>query len=314
MRRWPCLVFRFAALLTVIAGISGPALAAADVVALAHDAYIFTFPLYEVYRIRYLAECAPENPRRSVPNAFRHRRELTDYTSRVVTTPNSDTLFSNAFLDLAAGPLLLQVPEIADRYYSLAFMDFYTNNFTYIGSRTTGSSAGKYVIVGPGWNGVAPADATVIRAPTNAVWVLGRLHVNGTADDLDRVHREQDGLQLSPLDRPAGPVGCHGPAIDASNPWNYFTVAAAALTENPPPARDAPMLAHLAAIDVGPGRHFDPARFDPTTQQAILDGIETARQQIESTDIHGKIVNGWAYPPPGIGNFGSDYVLARQSR
>src|SRR5580704_487950 len=114
MSRWLRCAYWLRALLPIIAGINGPALAADDVASLARDAYIFSFPLYEVYRIRYLAECAPENPRRSVPNAFRHRRELTDYTSRVVTTPNSDTLFSNAFLDLAAGPPLLQVPEIAD--------------------------------------------------------------------------------------------------------------------------------------------------------------------------------------------------------
>jgi hypothetical protein len=120
------------------------AMAADDLAAMARDAYIFTFPLYESYRIRYLAQCSPLNREPSLPNRFRHRREPADRHSRSVTTPNADTLYSSAFLDLSAGPLLLEVPDMADRYFSLTLMDFYTNNFATIGSRTTGGKGGKF--------------------------------------------------------------------------------------------------------------------------------------------------------------------------
>src|ERR1700730_1563973 len=118
---------------------------------ISRDAYIYTFPLHELYRLRYLALYNPINPQRVRVNQFVHRRELSDHTSRRVTTSNNDTIYSSSFLDLSRRPLILDVPDIADRYYSLAFMDFYTNNFACIGTRMAGAQAGKYVIAGPGW-------------------------------------------------------------------------------------------------------------------------------------------------------------------
>jgi hypothetical protein len=218
MHHWAFLAGSAALLLAMGGGSSSANSAPAtdDLTAVARDSYVFTFPLYEMYRIRYLALCSPLNPRRAVPNTFRHRRELADATSRAVTAPNADTLYSSAFLDLSQGPLLLQVPAIADRYYSLAFMDFYTNDFAYVGTRATGSGAGQYLIAGPNWTGssLPPEINGVIHAPTSAVWLLGRFAVAGP-QDLPAVHREQDELQLSPYD--AGglpPRSCTGPPVD----------------------------------------------------------------------------------------------------
>jgi hypothetical protein len=296
-------------LLAAIAGASRErAVAADDLAAVAHDAYIFTFPLYENYRLRYQLIYNPANPRRATVNQFGHRRELSDHTSRAVTTPNADTLYSSAFLDLSQGPLRLEVPEIADRYYSLAFMDAYTDNFAYVGTRTTGRHAGKYLITGPGWSGSPPRGATLISAPTNAVWLLGRFLVTGS-QDLPQVHRDQDGLRLSPLDPAAPPPASTGPAPSPDDPWNYFAVVNYALTENPPPAGDKPMVDRIAAIGIGPGRHFDPDRFTEPERQAILAGVAAAKRQIAAAEITGKVVNGWAYPAAGLGNFGTDYVL-----
>ena len=278
---------------------------AEDLTAVARDGYIFTFPLYEMYRVRYLAERAPFRTER---NVFHHRRELADHTTRAVTTPNADTLYSSSFLDLSPGPLLLEVPEIADRYYSLAFLDFYTNNFANVGTRATGGHAGTYLIAGPGWTGTLPPNTSVIRSPTNAVWLLGRFLVTGP-QDLAAIHREQDGLKLSPVASGGLPASLGGPAVLPNDPWNYFAVANDVLTENPPPARDAAIIARMAAIDVGPGRHFDPSHFDAQAQQELLAGIAEAKQQIATRQIRGKTVNGWAYPAPGIGNFGIDYLL-----
>lgn len=307
MLRFP-LVTGGIALLLAIGSLGGKPAAADDLASVARDAYIFTFPLYEMYRVRYLAQYSPANPRRALPNEFRHRRELSGPSDRAVTTPNADTLYSSAFLDLSRGPLLLEAPEIADRYYSLAFMDFYTNNFANIGTRTTGGHAGAFLIAGPGWTGAAPGGAPVIRSPTNALWLLGRFLVTGS-QDLEAIHREQDGLKLSPLGGGNLPASLGGPAVQPNDPWNYFAAVDDALTENPPPARDAAIVTRISAIDIGPGRHFDPTRFDAQAQQALLAGVAEAKQQIATRQISGKTVNGWAYPSPGIGNFGTDYLL-----
>ncbi len=50
-----------------------------------------------------------------------------------------------------------QVPEVPeDRYYVLQWIDLFTYNFAYVGSRTTGNGAGAYMVAGPGWQGETP--------------------------------------------------------------------------------------------------------------------------------------------------------------
>ena len=301
-------VCSIAALFAVMLGGAPGAGAGDDLAAAARDAYIYAFPLHEMYRIRYQALYQPANPQRAAVNRFLHRRELSDHTSRRVTTPNNDTIYSSAFLDLSQGPLVLDVPDIADRYYSLAFMDFYTNNFAYVGTRTTGGQAGKYVIAGPGWKGAGlPEGSRLIASPTNAVWLLGRFLV-ADASDLPNAHRLQDKLKLEPLAASDTPI-FDGPAIDPNDAWNYFAVVNHALTQNPPPERDAAMVARMAAIDVGPGQRFDAGRFDETQQKALLAGIADAKRLIAAKSLSGKVVNGWAYGVPGVGNFATDYLL-----
>ncbi len=71
-----------------------------------------------------------------------------------VTGVNRDTLIVIGWLDLTKGPLVLHVPEMAGRYYSVQFTDPSKNsNFAYVGTRTTGTHAGGYLITGPGWKG-----------------------------------------------------------------------------------------------------------------------------------------------------------------
>ena len=78
--------------------------------------------------------------------------------------------------DLRTEPLVLTVPPIeADRYYSLQFIDGYTYNFAYVGSRTTGNGGGNYLLAGPQWKGDTPEGIDqVIRADTELAFVLYR--------------------------------------------------------------------------------------------------------------------------------------------
>src|SRR5216684_146851 len=97
-------VCSIAALFAVMLGGAPGAGAGDDLAAAARDAYIYAFPLHEMYRVRYQALYNPANPRRAAVNRFLHRRALSDHTSRGVTTPNNDTIYSSAFLDLSQGP------------------------------------------------------------------------------------------------------------------------------------------------------------------------------------------------------------------
>src|SRR5580693_3122030 len=108
------------------------------------QAYVYGYPLIEMYRIRFKGVCDPDNTQRVPLNRFRHRRELLDHTATTVVAPNNDTLYSSAWLDLAKEPLVLDVPDTKGRYYVMQFMDFYTNNFAYVGKRATGTAPGSF--------------------------------------------------------------------------------------------------------------------------------------------------------------------------
>jgi hypothetical protein len=104
--------------------------------------------------------------------------------SKLATTGvNRDTLMAAGWLNLRKGPQLLHVPDATGRYYSVQFTDPSTNtNFAYVGTRTTGTQAGNYLITGPNWTGQVPSGTTQIPSPNNSVLVFGRLLVYADSD------------------------------------------------------------------------------------------------------------------------------------
>lgn len=230
---------------------------------LAREAVLYTMPLYEMARMR-AANCprrdvlgkfagtTPESTLRWI-NHFVHTRQLLGPQHRQVVSPNNDTLYTNAWLDLSQGPLLLRVPDSGDRYYVLGLLDFYTNPFGYIGTRTTSNAAGTYLLHGTNWIGDAPAGVTPVACPTDAVWLMGRIMIAGI-NDLPAAHAFQDAFELvrpdgSNAHRPFN-VGMQ-PNEHVGDPRKYVDVVARALRENPPPAAEAAMVTRFAAVGIG---------------------------------------------------------------
>ena len=120
--------------------------------------------------------------------------------SKLVTTGvNRDTLYTAGWLDLSQGPLVLHVPDMNDRYYSVQFTDPSKNtNFAYVGKRTTGTQAGDYLITGRGWNGQVLSGMTRISSPNNSVLVIGRVLV-ASDSDLSTAYDLSKQIQLTPL-------------------------------------------------------------------------------------------------------------------
>jgi hypothetical protein len=117
----------------------------------------------------------------------------------ITTGVNRDTLYTAGWLDLSKGPLVLHVPDMNDRYYSVQFTDPSKNiNFAYVGKRTTGTQAGDYLITGPGWKGQVPSDMTLISSPNNSVLVFGRVLVESNSD-LATAYDLSKQIQLMPL-------------------------------------------------------------------------------------------------------------------
>lgn len=112
---------------------------------------------------------------------------------------NHDTLATAGWLDLSQGPLVLHVPDMNDRYYSVQFTDPSNNtNFAYVGKRTTGTQAGDYLIAGPGWKRQVPGGMKQISSPNNSVLLLGRVLVYSDSD-LSTAYDLSKQIQLTPL-------------------------------------------------------------------------------------------------------------------
>jgi hypothetical protein len=111
---------------------------------------------------------------------------------------NHDTLLTVGWLDLSQGPQVLHVPDFSGRYYSVQFTDPFDVDFAYVGSRTTGTQAGDYLITGPGWNGQVPGGMTQIASPNNSVLILGRVLVESDSD-LSTAYDLSKQIQLTPL-------------------------------------------------------------------------------------------------------------------
>ena len=116
---------------------------------------------------------------------------------------NLDTLYVAGWLDLSKGPLVLRVPDMAGRYYSVQFTDPSNNtNFAYVGKRTTGTEAGDYLITGPKWKGKgqSPGGMKQILSPSNSVIVIGRVFVKSDSD-LPTAYQLAKQIRLTPLNQ-----------------------------------------------------------------------------------------------------------------
>ena len=191
----------------------------------ARDAWLFALPLIEVSTRR-----ARPNPNSGQPasiNAFTHGRSLADPTTRGVTTPNNDTLYSNAFIDTTKGPVSLDIPDCGPRYLSVQIMDMYTDNNFILSPRSPGGAAGTWRLIPPQAESQSARD---LRLSTPHGWLIARIVVDGRRD-LPAVHAIQDRLQL------------HGPpALPPINkatslsPWPTYFAAAAELLKSDPAA------------------------------------------------------------------------------
>jgi hypothetical protein len=86
------------------------------------EAFVYAYPYYEFMWLRDQALHDPQSLTYTQLNRFRHQRHLATPSDRWANGPIRDTFYSTAWVDLGPAPVLLSLPDTADRYYVLVLV------------------------------------------------------------------------------------------------------------------------------------------------------------------------------------------------
>ncbi len=309
---------------------------------LAVQAYIYGFPWLYLSQLRWLwtseagkkiQETEGGEAIYAPINSFWYADRLASSGDSTGGSPNTDTLYSIAWCDLANEPLVISVPEVDDRYYCIELSGIDSDTFGYVGTRATGSLAGNYLLASPNWKGSIDrynekADASkkildILPRPFyDSILLLGRTGITtGTKVDIEKANQIQQQYTLTTLsDWMSGESNSKTPKAQLSIGLSYNDTKGAwytinnAMTECPPGvypsiAQDQ-MIEFFAQIGIGPNQ-------DMRTQSAEdLEVLQLAAQDAlqilkVSSSKSSNIVNGWNYPPVYMGKAGQvgDYLV-----
>lgn len=265
-----------------------PGVSPAEARAIAKEAYIYGFPIVDNYRVQHAYWMDKTNPEYKGPfNEIWNSARLFSPADKAIQTPNSDTLYSFIGADLRSEPLVLTVPAIEkERYFSVQLIDYYTFNFDYIGTRTTGNGGGSFLLAGPGWKGETPKGVKkVFRCETELAFPGYRTQLFNP-DDIDNVRKVQAGYKVQPLSAFLGqPAPKAAPAIDFIKPLTpaeektspeFFSILNFVLQFCPTVPSEKALMARFAKIGVGAGKTFDASKLSPEMKTAIEQGMADA--------------------------------------
>jgi len=299
-----------------------------DTAAVAVEAYLFLYPLVVMdYTRRQLTNVPPGTPGIAAPmNTFAASRGFPTPAMHSVPRPNFDTLYSPAWVDLTAGPVLLETPDTHGRYFLASILDMWTDVFASLGTRTTGTKAGHYLLTPPGWAGPMPnglpEDTVVLPAPTRYVWVIGRFQTHGEAD-FPAVYDLQKGFTLTAFDAAGAKLETAAFAADSSvdmkSPPNlqvealsaaeFFSNAAELMKSQPPHLIDSPILERMRRLGLVAGKSYDPGAQSKEVVAALDAAPATAKElMIWKFPRIGEQVNQWSMNTECVGTYGTSYI------
>jgi len=276
---------------------------AVDTAKIAEEAMIYGFPLVMNYGAMYDLSLNPKSSQfKAPPNVLANESRVFTSADTAVVTPNSDTPYSMLQLDLRAEPMVICVPAVPkERYYSVQLIDMTSFNYGYIGSRTTGSDAGCYMVAGPNWKGETPKGIkAVFNNETQFGLTIFRTQLFNAAD-IDNVKKIQAGYKAQPLSAflgqpaPAAAPAVDWPAIDKDKAKSeFFSYLAFLLQFIPAQPEEAGIRADLAKLGIEPGKPFDMSKLSVAQKAGLLAGMKKGNDRIQAAARGlGTKQNGW---------------------
>ncbi|WP_183107126.1 DUF1254 domain-containing protein [Streptomyces sp. 1114.5] len=298
---------------------------------MATEVYVFGYPLVLMELTRRLETNTVEVSSSAAPtNQLLQHAALATPETKEVVRPNVDTLYTQAWLDLTAEPMVLEVPVMDEgRYWLMEILDAWTNVVgdpssinplaAPVTDPATGAEVYSYALTGPDWQGELPDGVHQLPMPTNTVWLLGRTEVfDDSQAEIQTVNGYQDLMRLLPVsawpndgsyDPPDGTYDPDLPTAPPSDQLNvtmsgpeFFKELAALLTRTPLNPQDPWMSAALRDLGVFP---YDPAKLpsDERLELAKNHGLVLIKNHKASEPV-----NGWTFTRTDIGYYGLHYL------
>jgi hypothetical protein len=270
---------------------------------IAEAGFIYGLPIVMNYGVMYEYVIDRSSGQWKAPfNQINNEARVFTYKDTAIVTPNSDTPYSLAWMDLRAEPIVLSVPAVdPKRYYSVMLCDGNTYNYGYIGSRATGSEAGDYMVVGPDWKGATPSGIKkVFRSSTQFSLAVYRTQLFNP-DDMDAVKKVQAGYKVQTLSaylkqpNTVAATATDFPKIDKELvKTNFFEYLDFALQFAPAQENEKEIRAQLARIGVGPGKTFNFKDLSLEDKLEVGLGMKEGERKVDEAVARvGKETNGW---------------------
>lgn len=239
-------------------------------------------------------------------NVFSHDQDLARPGYAPFKTPNADTLYSNAWLDLTAGPVILTVPNAGDTYFTANFLDIYGNSSN-ISARTRGFGPGQYAIVPAGWKGDLPVGTQRFTVTTPYCWILLRVLAKDLRDPAE-ARKVQSGFSLKPMGtKSSSSSGFPKPATD--EPQGFFTVLDWAVRNAGVPVGETALAYRYRALGIGQGAHaISDAFADPDLRAGADAGFAAAGRMIQNSAMLSGYPAGTWKTPADTGAYGYNYL------
>jgi len=294
---------QFALLAVVLTTAHAADLTPAETKAIAEEGFIYGLPIVMNYAVMYEYAVDKNSGQYKAPfNQIKNEARVYTYKDTAVVTPNSDTPYSFAWLDLRAEPMVLSVPAVEKgRYYAVQLEDGNTFNYGYIGSRATGNEAGYYMVAGPDWKGETPPGIKNVFHSTTQFSIAGyRTQLFGP-EDMPNVVKVQSGYKVQPLSAylkqsapPAAPT-IKFPKINKElAKTGFFDYLDFSLQFAPPGPEERDIREQLARLGIGAGKTFDFKALSPEQKAAVIEGVKTGEAKVKAFLAGGvKDINGW---------------------
>jgi hypothetical protein len=282
-------------------------------------AYIYTFSIVEVERSLYNFTHLL-SPGQFVYfggwNRFWVSSILFTPDIKAIVSPNNDTQYGSAAVDLSKEPVLIYTQDIGDRYYSYQIMDAHANSFAYLGTQATNGKEGVYALVGPNWEGELPEGVEEIKSPTPHVWLAARILVDNSDEIpvVTEIYRKNTIAPLSSFQKEKGndleiarPDQLDEP-LDIEG-LKYFRFANEVLSINHPDEHEKAIINLFSKIHIDPDSDFNLNTIPDNIKKGLKKAIPIAKEVIlNQTSNLGENMNGWDLAKVDWGIYGDNYI------